>query len=196
MKTVLGFILIFVTALSSMARAGEPLSGKDMENLRAAVEITRVAVDAGQPPFGAVIAGPDGTIVMRGENLDFKLHDHTQHAESALASRFCRKYVNDPEFRAKSTLYSSVEPCAMCMFTMFNAGIGRVVYALSADRDYAIADRYGNWPRINLSSRKAAGYMSTPMVVEGPYLEAEVAALVERAFKMYEAKRKANLKQP
>ncbi|MFH1981410.1 MAG: nucleoside deaminase [Pseudomonadota bacterium] len=190
MKPIFGLILIFVTAFSSMARAEAPLTGKDMENLRAAIDVTRVAVQAGQPPFGAVIAGPDGTILMRGENQDFKLHDHTQHAESALASRFCRKYFNDPELRAKSTLYSSVEPCAMCMFTMFNAGIGRVVYGLSEARAYAITDRYGNWPRINLSSREAAGYMSSPMVVEGPYLEEEVAAIFERAFKKYAATKK------
>ena len=110
-------------------------------------------------------------------------------AESMLASRFCQAYYKHPEFRSKCTLYSSMEPCAMCMYTMFSAGIGRVVYGLSADRLYELFDQYGSWPRTLLSSHQAASYMSSPMIVVGPHLEDEAAAIVDNALKMYEAKR-------
>ncbi|MGE4470483.1 MAG: nucleoside deaminase [Desulfovibrio sp.] len=107
------------------------LSERDLENLRLAIAITRTSIQSGEGPFGAVMADPDGAVVMTQENTALAMRDHTKHAESLLASKFCHEYYDDPRFRAASTLYSSMEPCAMCMFTMFKAGIGRVVYGLS-----------------------------------------------------------------
>jgi tRNA(Arg) A34 adenosine deaminase TadA len=166
-----------------------PLSASDVDNLRQAMEITRISVQSGEGPFGAVIAGPDSAVIMTQENTALAMRDHTKHAESLLASRFCHKYYNDPAFRAASTLYSSMEPCAMCMFTMFKAGIGRVVYGLSADRLYAVANRYGTWPRTLISSHDCALLMSTPMIVQGPHLEDEAEAILQEMQKMIEARR-------
>ncbi len=119
-------------------------------------------------------------------NQTFQKKDHTKHAESVLASRFCQVYHDDPEFMANSTLYSSMEPCAMCMFTMFKAGIGRVVYGLRAPTACMICfNRLGTWPRTNISSHDCALLMSKPMVVQGPYLEDEAAAIVEDCFKRH-----------
>lgn len=160
-----------------------PLSEPDLANLQAALDATRKAIETGEGPFGAVVAGPDKRILMTQGNLAFQKKDHTKHAESVLASRFCQEYHDDPEFMAGSTLYSSMEPCAMCMFTMFKAGIGRVVYGLSADRLYEMFNRFGTWPRTNISSHDCARLMSRPMIVEGPYLEDEAANIVENFFK-------------
>lgn len=165
-----------------------PLSASDVANLRQAMEITRISVQGGEGPFGAVIAGPDGAVIMTQKNTALAMRDLTKHAESLLASRFCHEYYNDPVFRAASTLYSSMEPCAMCMFTMFKAGIGRVVYGLSADRLYAAANRYGAWPRTLISSHDCARLMSTPMIVEGPHLEDEAWAILEEMQKLLEAR--------
>lgn len=161
------------------------LSEIDLGNLRAALDAAREAVEAGEGPFGAVVAGPDGAILMAQGNATLALRDNTRHAESLLASRFCNAYFDDPELRWRSTLYSSMEPCAMCMFTMFKAGIGRVVYGLSADRLYDLFNRYGAWPRTNISSRDCARLMSTPMAVEGPFLEDEAAGIVESCFRRH-----------
>jgi len=174
---------------TTCAYAEQYLSSMDLENLKAAMEVTRAGVKAGESPFGAVVAGPDGSILMTQYNVSVSTHDQTKHAESMLASRFCQAYYKHPEFRSKCTLYSSMEPCAMCMYTMFSAGIGRVVYGLSADRLYELFDQYGSWPRTLLSSHQAASYMSSPMIVVGPHLEDEAAAIVDNALKMYEAKR-------
>ncbi len=178
------YFILLAILVASVAQAGDPLSDKDRENLLAAIEVGRVAVEAKGKPFSAVIAGPDGSILMTQDSLNFRAIDYTKHAESVLASRFCQAYYKSAEFRKGSTLYSIAEPCAMCMFTMFSAGIGRVVYALSADHLYEEFDRLGKWPRIYLSSREAAGYMNSPMIVAGPYLEDEAAAIVKRSIEL------------
>ncbi|WP_419786618.1 nucleoside deaminase [Pseudodesulfovibrio sp.] len=172
---------------ASNQEKGGSLSPVDLANLRQAIAITRKSVQKGEGPFGAVIAGPDGAVVMTQENTAYAMRDHTKHAESLLASRFCHKYYDDPSFRAASTLYSSMEPCAMCMFTMFKAGIGRVVYALSADRLYEAANRYGEWPRTLISSHECARLMNKPMVVEGPFIEDEAGAILEEMQRKIEA---------
>lgn len=163
------------------------LTEKDIENLWMALRVTREAVEAGEGPFGAVVAGLDGVVEMTQTNATIQFRDHTKHAESFLASRFCQAYHDDPGFLRGSTLYSSVEPCAMCMFTMFMAGIGRVVYGLGADRLYAIFERVGSWPRTNISSHECARLMNPPMIVQGPFLEEEAADIVESYVQALEA---------
>ena len=163
------------------------LSEKDLANLREALTVTREAVTAGEGPFGAVIAGPDGEILMRQTNATVQLRDHTRHAETYLASQFCNRYYDSPEFRRGSTLYSSMEPCAMCMFTLFAAGIGRVLYGLSADRLYDLCNQAGVWPRTHISAHECTQLMSIPMVVEGPFLEEEAASIVQELLDAYRA---------
>lgn len=161
--------------------SGEPLSRKDAENLRAAIDVMQSGIRKLEEPFGAVVVGPDGNILLSQYNTSFSAHDHTRHAESVLASKFSHEYYDKPRFGAECTLYSSVEPCPMCMFTIGVAGIGRVVYGLSSARLYEIGNRYGRWPQDTLSSHDAAKYMGRPVKVEGPFLEDEVAQIVEDA---------------
>jgi tRNA(Arg) A34 adenosine deaminase TadA len=186
-RNIFGRLLFMSTPSAGEFNAG-PLSERDLENLRLAIAITRTSIQSGEGPFGAVMADPDGAVVMTQENTALAMRDHTKHAESLLASRFCHEYYDDPRFRAASTLYSSMEPCAMCMFTMFKAGIGRVVYGLSADRLYAVASRYGTWPRTLISSHECARLMSTPMTVQGPHLEDEAGAVLQEMQTMIKAR--------
>lgn len=186
MKTVT-YMLFCLPMLVSLAWGGEPLSQKDTENLRAAIEVMRAASQAGEAPFGAVMAGPDGTILMTQYNTTFSSHDHTRHAESVLASRFSQAYYGKPDFVAECTLYSSMEPCPMCMFTITTAEIERVVYGLSADRLYEVCSQYISWPKSLLSSHQAAKYMGRSMVVEGPFMEDKVAVILEDALEKWAA---------
>ncbi|MUM76620.1 hypothetical protein GKC30_03115 [Pseudodesulfovibrio sp. F-1] len=160
-----------------------PLSSADRRNLKAALDAAWASALSGEGPFGAVVAGPDGVVVMTQQAEAIGARDRTRHVEAVLASRFCHAYYDDPEFRAGSTLYSSVEPCAMCMFAMFKAGIGRLVFGLSAERLYSAHAVSATWPRIFLTSRECARYMSTPMVVQGPYFEDEGLRIVDESFK-------------
>lgn len=169
--------------------APRPLSPVDERNLKAAMDVARAAIASGEGPFGAVVAGPDGTVLMTQRNETLAARDHTRHAEALLASRFCRAYYDQPEFRAGSTLYSSMEPCAMCMFTMFKAGIGRLVFGLGAERMYSAHPALASMPRTTISSHECARRMSVPMVVLGPHMEDEAMRLMDEACKRFATSR-------
>lgn len=93
------------------------------------LELSRIGVQKGEYPFAAIIA-LGGKIVAEAINRTIRDGDVTRHAEVIALSQaqktLCRK-----DFR-RYTLYSSVEPCAMCSFCIREAWIGRVVYALAS----------------------------------------------------------------
>jgi len=75
----------------------------------------RMALDEARQadfPFGAVIVR-DGSVIARGRNLGRTTHDPTAHGEM-VAIRRCLADHGDAALRG-STLYTSGEPCAMCM---------------------------------------------------------------------------------
>ena len=79
-------------------------------------------------PFGAVITR-DGKILARGLNLGKRTHDPTAHGEMVAIRRFLAEHGPGP---LKGTvLYTSGEPCPMCMGAIVWCGIKRVVYAAS-----------------------------------------------------------------
>src|ERR1700735_5111434 len=93
---------------------------------RHAFAIAARSRDAGDHPFGAILVGPDGTVLMeQGNGYSSEGGDMTAHAERLLASR---SKAYDKGLLAQSTLYTSAEPCAMCAGAIYWAGIGRVVF--------------------------------------------------------------------
>ena len=105
----------------------------------------------------------------------------TAHAERLLASKACRALT--AEMRARATLYSSAEPCAMCAGAMYWAGIGRLVYGLSEHRLRAVTGNHPENPTLDLPCRTvfASGQRSTEVV--GPLLEDEAEALHDGVWK-------------
>jgi tRNA(Arg) A34 adenosine deaminase TadA len=101
--------------------------------------------------------------------------DSTAHAERLLSTQACTTYSAD--VLAKSTLYSSAEPCAMCAGAIYWAGIGRVVYGLSEDRLRAFTGNHPENPTLDLACRNVfeSGQRRTHVV--GPLLEEEAAVL-------------------
>jgi tRNA(adenine34) deaminase len=79
-------------------------------------------------PFGAVIAR-DGKTLAGGLNLGKRMKDPTAHGEM-VAIRRCLA-AHGPETLRGATVYTSGEPCAMCMGAIVWCGITRVVYAAS-----------------------------------------------------------------
>ncbi|MEO5610535.1 MAG: nucleoside deaminase [Ornithinibacter sp.] len=98
----------------------------DRAFLEEAVEIARTNVMEGGGPFGAVIV-EDGVIVARAGNRVTRDNDPTAHAE-VLAIRAACGQRGDFQLRG-TTLYSSCEPCPMCMATALWARIDRVLFA-------------------------------------------------------------------
>lgn len=91
-----------------------------------AIELSRKNVEAGGGPFGAVIV-KDGKIVARGTNSVTLLNDPTAHAEISAIREACTVAAN---FKLTGCeLYTSCEPCPMCLSAAYWAGITRIYYA-------------------------------------------------------------------
>ncbi len=103
----------------------------DARFLREAIRVARVRMLEGRAgPFGAAIVR-DGVIVARGWNAVTASLDPTAHAEIVAIRRACRKL--GAFSLAGCVLYSSCEPCPMCLAATYWARIDRLVHAASRD---------------------------------------------------------------
>ena len=78
-------------------------------------------------PVGAVLVGAGGEILGEGWNRNLAEHDPSAHAEIVAMRRAGQKLANHR--LVGSTLYVTLEPCAMCAMAMVHARVARVVYA-------------------------------------------------------------------
>ncbi|HEX4786824.1 MAG TPA: nucleoside deaminase [Actinospica sp.] len=112
-------------------RDGARSSEADRAHLRRAVELSGAAEPGGGDlPFGAVVA-LDGRIVAEARNQVGSRSDPTAHAEM-LALRAAGARLNRPTLDG-AVLYSSGEPCPMCLAACYWARIERVVHAATVD---------------------------------------------------------------
>ncbi|MGG7566015.1 nucleoside deaminase [Rhodovulum sp. DZ06] len=148
----------------------------DARLLRRAFAIAAAAREGGDHPFGCLLAGPEGDILLeQGNGYSAEGGDLTAHAEKLLASRAAKQW--DPEFLAGCTMYTSAEPCAMCSGAVYWSGIGRVVYGQS---ERSLLDQTGNHaenPTMDLPCRVVFAAGQRLVDVVGPMLEDEAAAL-------------------
>jgi tRNA(Arg) A34 adenosine deaminase TadA len=144
--------------------------------LRRAFDLARQARRQGDHPFGALLAGPDGVVLMEQCNgFTAEGRDMTAHAERLLATRASRAYGAD--FLATCTLYTSAEPCAMCSGAIYWAGIGRVVYGQTEKSLKALTRAHAENPTLDLPCRVVFGAGQRAVEVIGPLLEDEAAAI-------------------
>jgi tRNA(Arg) A34 adenosine deaminase TadA len=95
--------------------------------MREAIRLAQRGSDRGEGgPFGAVIVWKD-TIVSRGWNRVLATNDPTAHAEVMAIRRACRRL--DRVHLEDCELYSSCEPCPMCLSAIYWARLGRLHYA-------------------------------------------------------------------
>ena len=93
--------------------------------MREALKEAAKAAREGEVPIGAVVVR-GGRIVARGRNRPIRKNDPTAHAEIEAVRKACRKQEN---YRlAGVTLYSTVEPCAMCLGAVVHSRIERLVF--------------------------------------------------------------------
>lgn len=96
--------------------------------LAIAIEEAEAAAYEGDRPIGAILVAPDGSIVARGHNHRKTLNSHLQHAEMHL---FFTNQELLSTYENQLTLYTSLEPCIMCMATAITARMRRIVWALN-----------------------------------------------------------------
>ncbi len=104
-----------------------------------AIQIARESVEApGTLPYGAVVV-MDGGIVGEGLNRAFANSDPTSHGEVEAIRDACRRLSRTSLEGAD--LYTSGEPCSMCVAAMYQVGIERLYYAGSASDSAAFFQR-------------------------------------------------------
>lgn len=96
-----------------------------------AIELAHEAERAGEVPVGAVVV-KDGVIVGEGWNRPISSHDPTAHAE-IIAMRSAAQNLSTYRL-LDTTLYVTLEPCAMCAGAMVHARVKRLVYAATDPR--------------------------------------------------------------
>ena len=103
------------------------MADQDAVHLARAVALSRERMEANAGgPFGAVIVR-DGVVLAEGWNKVTSSNDPTAHAEVTAIRRACEA-VNSFELKG-ATLYTSCEPCPMCLASAYWARISRIVYA-------------------------------------------------------------------
>lgn len=114
--------------------------------LRRAIGIAARAVELGDAPYGSLLAGPDGAVLAEAHNTVRRDDDITAHPELKLARWAAREL--DADTAARTTMYTSCQPCGMCAGAIVRSGIGRVVHALSTEQLIALNPQSGAWPSV------------------------------------------------
>ena len=100
------------------------------ELMQMAIRLSEENVQNGGGPFGAVIA-KEGVVIATGVNRVTANNDPTAHAEVSAIREACRKVKN---FKLDGcVVYSSCEPCPMCLSALYWAGISKIYYANTKD---------------------------------------------------------------
>ena len=116
------------------------MTDDDKKFMMRAIELSEIAslIDRSGGVFGAVIV-QDGKIIGEGRNRVVAENDPTWHGEMEAIRAACKATGS---FKLRdATLYTSAEPCPMCMAASYWAGIGRIFYA-STNED---ALQYGDF---------------------------------------------------
>ena len=103
-----------------------------------ALELARAAEAAGEVPVGAVLVR-DGEVLGEGWNAPIGRCDPTAHAE-IVALRAAASALSNYRLSG-STLYVTIEPCAMCAGALVHARVARVVFAAREPRAGAVASQ-------------------------------------------------------
>lgn len=98
----------------------------DLHFMQLALVEARASADAGEVPIGALLV-QDDSVLARAGNRTIRDNDPTAHAEIIVIREAARLLGN---YRlAATTLYVTLEPCAMCAGAIIQARIPRLVYA-------------------------------------------------------------------
>ncbi|MBY0549466.1 MAG: nucleoside deaminase [Candidatus Obscuribacterales bacterium] len=142
-----------------------PTSEQILRNLRRANVIATRARQFGHQPFGCVVVAPDHeTVLIEHGNIGA-----VDHAESC-AARLAWRTFNE-EYLWTCTMYTTVEPCAMCAGAIYWSNIGKLVYGIS---ESSLRDMTGDDPAnptLSLPCRQLFATGQKSIEVIGPFAE-------------------------
>jgi len=131
----------------------------DLNFMQAALDEARLAAEAGEVPIGAVVVR-EGAIVARGQNRTLRDQDPTAHAE-IVALRAAAAAVSNYRLPG-TTLYVTLEPCAMCAGAMIHARLDRLVFAAADPKTGACGSVLDvlNHPKLNHQMQMEQGILT------------------------------------
>jgi tRNA(Arg) A34 adenosine deaminase TadA len=179
-----------VTSTAARRSSGKqaPHADRDKERMAALVAYTARSLRTGHPrPFGAsVVHTKTGRLLLRALNKVAQEFDPSAHAE-VRAIRLATKRLKKISL-AGYTLYTTCEPCPMCMSAALWARLDRVVYGATIED----ANRHCN--QIQIPATEVAARSDMKCAVHGPILRDECYALFThphmlRAFRLWSTRK-------
>ncbi len=139
----------------------------DEERMRQVIRYTRRTFETPHPvPFGAFIVQTEsGKLLRRATNAVAVENDPSSHAEVRAVRLACKRLKTYS--LAGFTLYTTCEPCPMCMANALWARLDRVVFGAR------IADAHRHCMQSHISAREVARRSDIPCEVSGPVLRSE-----------------------
>lgn len=172
-----------------MATKKTDLRQRDEERMAGLVKFTaRTLVTETPVPFGALIVNTaTGEVLMRAVNAVRAENDPSSHAEVRTVRKATKKLKN-PSLKGY-TMYTTCEPCPMCMANALWAGLDRVVYGAT------IEDAGKHCKQIYIPAVEVAQRSDMKCVIDGPVLREECYKLFThpnmlRVFEMWNPKGK------
>jgi tRNA(adenine34) deaminase len=135
----------------------------DLQMMRRCLELSKIAARQGELPFASLIAR-NGKIVAEATNRVTRDCDVTRHAELLALSDAQRATGKKrlPDY----TIYSNIEPCAMCSFPIREARISRVVFSIKSP----LMGGYSRWNVLcddGISNAMPEAFGDAPEILSG-----------------------------
>jgi tRNA(Arg) A34 adenosine deaminase TadA len=148
--------------LATDALAADGVSAIDRERMRSVAAFTAETLSTNHPmPFGAdIVSTATGERLMRAVNRVDPDHDPSAHAETLTIRLACAK-LGSASLKGY-TLYTTCEPCAMCMACALWSGLDRLVFGAT------IADAGRFVSQIRIPAKEVARRTDLQCVVAGP----------------------------
>ncbi len=148
------------------------VSDSDAECMQVALAEARLAGASGEVPIGAIVV-LGGVIVASGRNAPIALKDPTAHAE-VLALRAAAERAGNYRIPG-AVLYTTVEPCAMCVGAAVQARVARVVFGCTDPKAGALG---------SVHDLLGAGRTNHSFAVNGGVCAEEAKGLLQEFFRM------------
>ena len=147
------------------------MEAHDEQFMLVALAEGEAAREDGEVPVGAVVV-VDDKIVGRGRNEVIGSNDPTAHAE-VVALRAAGQAIGNYRLTG-ATLYSTIEPCAMCAGAIVHARVARLVYGAKDPKAGAVVTHLGIC---------TSDFLNHKVIVEGGILEDECRRMLQSFFR-------------
>jgi tRNA(Arg) A34 adenosine deaminase TadA len=142
----------------------------DEKFMREALALAEMSARDGEVPVGAIVV-LDGAIIGSGRNAVIGLSDPTAHAE-IVALRDAARAIGNYRLTG-ATVFSTIEPCAMCAGALVHARVARLVYGARDPKAGGVETHFGIC---------TADFLNHQVSVEGGILEDECRRVLQSFF--------------